>query len=253
LDTNFSAATASRGGASFSDLPRGVDRGQFRPSRRSRAWRRAHGIADQDVVLLFFRRLVVEKGLAVFAAAVGELRRLATPVSILIVGDGPERRHLKRMLLDAVFTSHLDDDALARAIASAAILLNLSVTDAFGNVTLEAMASAVVPIATDVPANQLLIEPVTPATYAIAVQALVTAPQRLEEMASAGAGAAKAFRWDETLYTVLAGYREVVCRTETNTLGPGLQSMLQKCGDLVEPAGNPAPAADIRCEAKRLT
>ena len=46
---------------------RGIDRDLFSPARRDMAWRRARGIADDDVAVLFFGRLVREKGVALYA------------------------------------------------------------------------------------------------------------------------------------------------------------------------------------------
>ena len=196
---------------------RGVDRAQFNPSRRSLSWRRMHGIADHEIVLLFFGRLVLEKGLAVFAEADSELRRAGVPFRTLIIGEGPERRRLERTLPHAHFTGHLDGDRLAQAVASADILVNPSLTEAFGNVTLEAMACGVVPVAADVPVNRLLIEDrrtgllvegSAPSAYARAVRELSAAPASLRMMARAAAGSADDFRWDDMLDAVIVTYAE---------------------------------------------
>ena len=57
---------AQRMNKDISIWARGVDRTQFNPGRRSLEWRRAHGIADGDMVVAFLGRLVLEKGLDVF-------------------------------------------------------------------------------------------------------------------------------------------------------------------------------------------
>src|SRR3569623_2026846 len=68
---------------------RGVDRDQFSPARRSGEWRRAHGFAKGETVLLFFGRLVQEKGFDVFADTVAALAARGRRVRPLVVGDGP--------------------------------------------------------------------------------------------------------------------------------------------------------------------
>ena len=73
---------------------RGVDADVFNPARRDLAWRRSHGIKDDEVVIVFVGRLVLEKGLEIFANAFDLLRAQVPNVRALIVGDGPERERL---------------------------------------------------------------------------------------------------------------------------------------------------------------
>jgi len=197
---------------------RGVDRGLFNPGRRNEEWRRAHGFAPDDVVILFFGRLVREKGLATFEAAVGELARRGHKLKLLIVGDGPERKGVAERLPDAVFTGHLEGEALAEAIASADILINPSVTEAFGNVNLEAMASGLAIVSADVGSAQaliedgrsgLLVEPKDPSAYADAAEALMLTPGRRRMLAMAAVATSAAFGWNEMLGSVLDCYLAV--------------------------------------------
>ena len=116
---------------------RGVDSALFNPEKRDLAWRRSLGFADNDIVVAFVGRLVLEKGIDVFVDTL-----LRTPhVKALVVGEGPERERFENKLKDGRFTGYLDGKALARAYASADIFFNPSITETFGNVTLEAMAS----------------------------------------------------------------------------------------------------------------
>jgi glycosyltransferase involved in cell wall biosynthesis len=120
---------------------RGVDRALFDPIRRSQAFRRGHSLADDEFTVLFFGRVVVEKGLAMFADVFDRLKALRPRARALVVGDGPARSWMMQRLPDAAYTGFLRGAELATAIASADALLNPSVTEAFGNVNLEAMAS----------------------------------------------------------------------------------------------------------------
>ena len=119
---------------------RGVDRTVFNPSVRSLEWRRSLGIADDELVIGFLGRLVMEKGLDVFSDTIDELARSGTRHRVLIVGEGPARTWFEARLPDAVFAGFQAGSDLGRAVGSMDLLFNPSVTETFGNVTLEAMA-----------------------------------------------------------------------------------------------------------------
>src|SRR4029453_11413331 len=121
---------------------RGIDREQFNPERRDMAWRRSLGIADDEMVIAFLGRIVMEKGLDVFADAIDQFADRRLKYRVLVIGDGPARPWFEEHLPGAIFTGQLTGNDLARAVASADVLFNPSITEAFGNVTLEAMACA---------------------------------------------------------------------------------------------------------------
>lgn len=119
---------------------RGIDRTIFNPDQRSLPWRQAHGFADTDVVIGYFGRLVMEKGLDVFAECIERLERNNVPHKVLVVGEGPARDWMQARLPKAVFTGFLMGQDLGCAVANMDVLLNPSTTEAFGNVTNEVMA-----------------------------------------------------------------------------------------------------------------
>ncbi|HOP19675.1 MAG TPA: glycosyltransferase, partial [Amphiplicatus sp.] len=55
---------------------RGVEGDLFSPARRDLAWRREKGLADDDVVIAFVGRVVLEKGIDVFADAVSRANKI---------------------------------------------------------------------------------------------------------------------------------------------------------------------------------
>ena len=120
---------------------RGVDREIFHPGRRSLERRRGLGIGDEEVAIGFLGRLVMEKGLDVFSDTIDALRRRGVPHRVLIVGEGPARDWFEARLPGAVFAGLQLGEELGRAVASMDVLFNPSITETFGNVTLEAMAS----------------------------------------------------------------------------------------------------------------
>jgi len=119
---------------------RGVDHALFNPARRDMDWRRAQGFADDDVVVVFVGRVVLEKGIDVFAEAVLLASKQNPKIKALVVGEGPERARFTERLPTGVFTGYAQGPELARAYASADIFFNPSITETFGNVTPEAMA-----------------------------------------------------------------------------------------------------------------
>jgi phosphatidylinositol alpha 1,6-mannosyltransferase len=207
-----------RGDDQVSLWSRGVDRDLFDPSRRDEAWRRSNGWTEQDVVVLFFGRLVLEKGARDFVGIVQELRSRGVGVKPLVVGEGPARNAFAA-LNDAVLTGHLDGAELAQAVASADILIHPSRTEAFGNVVLEAMACglAVASAATD--SSEVLIEDgrtgvlVASADrerFADEVERLVHDSERRRSLGDKARAASEAFSWNAASEGALHAYRRVI-------------------------------------------
>ncbi len=119
---------------------RGVERGIFAPAARSLEWRRTLGIADDMPVIGFLGRLVMEKGLDVFADTIDQLNRRGVAHEVVVIGEGPAGGWFASRLPNAKFVGFQSGNDLARALASSDMLFNPSVTETFGNVTLEAMA-----------------------------------------------------------------------------------------------------------------
>jgi glycosyltransferase involved in cell wall biosynthesis len=119
---------------------RGVDRTVFHPSKRDLEWRRSLGLADDDVAIVFLGRLVMEKGLDVFAETIVQLRKRQVPHKVLVIGDGPARGWFEKALPGGIFAGFKTGADLGKALASGDIFFNPSITETFGNVTLEAMA-----------------------------------------------------------------------------------------------------------------
>jgi glycosyltransferase involved in cell wall biosynthesis len=197
---------------------RGVDRVQFSPRRHDMEWRRGLGIGDDEVAVLFLGRLVMEKGLDVFADTLAQLHESGMPVRPLVVGDGPARARLEARLPDGVFTGLLTGDELGRAVASADILLNPSRTEAFGNVTLESMAAGLAVVCPDAPSTHELIEDGRTGlivdrheadAYADAIAGLIRDPAARRRLGLAAAEASARYDWSRCSADVLETYRQV--------------------------------------------
>jgi len=195
---------------------RGVDRTIFTPTRRDMAWRRELGYPDDEAIILFFGRLVTEKGLEVYADMAAELAGRGRTLRPLVVGDGPASTWMKSRLPSGIFTGHLEGAELGRAIASADILVNPSVTEAFGNVNLEAMASGLAIVSADVDSARalaqngreaLLVEPKNPAAYADAVERLLEQPELRRRLSQHALEASTSYVWPKVLESVVQAYR----------------------------------------------
>lgn len=197
---------------------RGVDRVQFSPRRHDLEWRRRLGMGDDEVAVLFLGRLVMEKGLDVFADTLALLRDGPVRVRPLVVGDGPARAWLQTRLPDGVFTGLLTGDELGRAVASADVLLNPSRTEAFGNVTLESMAAGLAVVCPEAPSTReliadgrtgLLVRRHEPQAYARAIAGLLKDPALRRRLGAAAAEASERYDWSNSSAAVLDVYRQV--------------------------------------------
>jgi glycosyltransferase involved in cell wall biosynthesis len=141
---------------------RGVDRTIFASDKRDLTWRRSLGLADDDVAIVFLGRLVMEKGLDVFAETIVQLRKRQVPHKVLVVGDGPARNGFEDALPGGIFAGFKTGADLGQALASGDVFFNPSITETFGNVTLEAMASGLPVVAAGATgASSLVLDGVT--------------------------------------------------------------------------------------------
>lgn len=128
---------------------RGVDASQFAPRYRSRTLRAQWGATDDVPVVLTVGRLAVEKNLNVALAAFAAIRQRVPGARLVMVGDGPQRSVLRRRCPDIVFAGIQHGEPLAAYYASADLFLFPSLTETFGNVVVEAMASGLPVVAFD--------------------------------------------------------------------------------------------------------
>jgi glycosyltransferase involved in cell wall biosynthesis len=202
---------------------RGVDRDQFNPERRDLEWRRSKGIADDELVVAFLGRIVMEKGLDVFAEAILALIDRGVRHRVLVIGEGPARTWFEQQLPDAIFTGQLTGSDLARALASADVLFNPSITEAFGNVTLEAMACGLPVIAADATGASnlvrsgvtgMLVDGTDPDEFAGAIEAYALDPDLRRRHGEAGLAIAKTMDWDSINATVVRVYLHAIHKRE---------------------------------------
>lgn len=136
-------------------LGRGVDTRQFNPSHRSESYRRQIA-PNGEIIFACISRLAPEKGFEFLAQAATRLAATGLPFKLLIVGgnknpavENEVHSYFAPLGDRVVFTGMLRGDALARAYAAADVFLHCSITETFGLVVLESMASGVPVVARD--------------------------------------------------------------------------------------------------------
>jgi glycosyltransferase involved in cell wall biosynthesis len=133
----------------LSVVGRGVDAQRFSPERRSAALRRQWGAAGDAPVVLHVGRLAREKNVQLAIRGFEAVLAARPDARMVVVGDGPMKKKLVAAHPGIVFAGVQSGEALAAHYASADIFLFPSMTDTFGNVTLEALASGLAVVAFD--------------------------------------------------------------------------------------------------------
>lgn len=133
----------SRGFERLCLWPRGVDSDLLRPDRPGRARvRDALGFGPDDVVIGYVSRIAAEKNVAYLVRALECVAEQRPSARFLFVGDGPARaEHEARMGFRARFVGYRSGEDLADHYAAADLFAFTSLTETFGNVVLEAMAT----------------------------------------------------------------------------------------------------------------
>jgi glycosyltransferase involved in cell wall biosynthesis len=143
------AELAALGYRNLEVVMRGVDTERFAPQWRSEDLRREWGVAPDEVVVACVGRLAPEKNLGLLLEGMRRLVAASRPVRLLLVGDGPLRAELGRSPTGVILAGERRGEDLARHYASADVFAFPSLTETFGNVVTEAMASGLAVVAFD--------------------------------------------------------------------------------------------------------
>ncbi len=196
--------------------PRGVDGTLFRPDRPGRARvREALGFGPDDVVIGHVSRLAPEKNAGYLARALRAVGEARPDVRFLFVGDGPSRGELEaEMGPNARFVGYRAGEDLADHYAASDLFAFASLTETFGNVVLEALASGLPVVAVRAGGvgeigrsgeTGILVEPSSPPEQmAGALIGLVDAPALRREMAES----ARAYALGQTWSAIMGRLRD---------------------------------------------
>jgi glycosyltransferase involved in cell wall biosynthesis len=129
-------------------VARGVDTAQFHPGKRSRELRRQWGLVDDDdLAVIYVGRISAEKNLPLVLSTFKAMQAVHPKLKLIMVGDGPVRAELQRQNPEYIFAGMRTGEDLAAHYASGDIFLFPSMTETYGNVTVEAMASGLAVVA----------------------------------------------------------------------------------------------------------
>lgn len=140
-------------------LPRGLDLEMYHPGQRQTDYWRRHGRQTEAPVVLYVGRVSKEKDLHVLAEAAALLRKRGLAFELAIVGDGPYLKEILAKIPGTMSTGNLSGAELAQAYASADVFAFPSTTDTYGNVVVEALASGLPCVVSDLGGPKDLVIP----------------------------------------------------------------------------------------------
>lgn len=186
-------------------IGRGVDTQLFHPGRRDAVLRAQWGVGEYETAVLYVGRLAAEKNLSLVFSAFDAMHQARPATRLVLVGDGPERAGWQAKRPDAIFCGTQVGEALAAHYASGDVFLFPSLTETWGNVTIEAMASGLAVVAYDCAAaeeiirhdeNGLKVAPEDQAAFIAQAVSLVSDVARQRRLGSAAAARAAQLSWD---------------------------------------------------------
>lgn len=149
---------AGEGYRDLAVIARGVDTELFSPARRSNELRDAWGVDYGAPVLLSVGRMAAEKNLQLVLSTFAAVKERHPLAKLVFVGDGPARAELAARHPEHIYAGMRSGTDLAQHYASADIFLFPSLTETYGNVTVEAMSSGLAVVAYDYAAAAELIQ-----------------------------------------------------------------------------------------------
>jgi len=193
------------GFAGLGVLSRGIDTHKFSPGLRSAALRARWGAAGDEPVLIHVGRMAPEKNYPLLFRAYEAMRSVEPRLRFVLVGDGPLRRSMEADHPECIFTGFISASDLAQAYASADLYLHPSLTETFGNVLTEALASGLAVVGFDYAAgrecirhrgNGLLVPCDDPGGFVATAVGLVRDPALQQRLRKAAAASCIERSWD---------------------------------------------------------
>lgn len=210
-------------------LSRGVNTEVFNPSNRSETLRRSWGADPDALVVIHVSRLAAEKNYPLLIESFERIRTTQPTARFVIVGDGPLRKKLARNYPWIRFTGFLPRAELARHYASADLFLYASMTETFGNVVTEAMASGLPVLAFNYAAparyirsneNGVTVPFDDRSAWLEAANSLATGPARRRRLGEAARATAEGISWTHVIDGFERDLHEVAGLTVPNAHEP---------------------------------
>jgi glycosyltransferase involved in cell wall biosynthesis len=149
-------------------MPNPVDVSEFRPAQpgETAAWRTQHGIPLRACVTIYVGRLSPEKGLPGLLRGFALTARSSPDAMLVLVGDGPQRAELESLAgqlqlgPDRIrFIGRVNITEVPFWLRSSDLFALTSPSEGFSCALLEAMATGLASVVSDIPANRQLIDP----------------------------------------------------------------------------------------------
>ncbi len=210
---------AGQGIARVDVVSRGVDTTLFDPARRSASLRRSWGLEPDDLAVVYVGRIAPEKNLALLEKAFEAIRARQPRARLILVGSGPAQQALQARQPAAVFCGSRTGAFLAEHYASGDLFLFPSLTETYGNVVAEALASGLPVVAyRDAAAQELiehrvqgwLAEPGDEAAFIAGAVALAEAPELRARQRLAARERVASLAWQAVVARLVALQRQVI-------------------------------------------
>jgi glycosyltransferase involved in cell wall biosynthesis len=197
---------------------RGIDTEIFNPQKRDDKF--IDGLCGKGTLrVLFVSRLFWIKEITTIVRIYKILKARHPKVRMVITGDGPQRRYMEKRMPDAVFTGQLLHNELPKIYASCDIFLFPSITETFGNVNLEAMASGL-PVVAAAKGGQcgiveegvtgFLVEPKNEEAFCEKIEYLINNRAALTRMSKKAVEYARSQKWEILCKAMFKSYEKTV-------------------------------------------
>jgi glycosyltransferase involved in cell wall biosynthesis len=221
---------AATGYRELAVVGRGIDLALFNPERRSAALRASWGAGEHDIVALHAGRLAPEKNLGLVVESARAMQAVTPRLRVVAVGDGPAAAALRTAHRELVFAGMRSGTALAEHYASADVFLFPSLTETFGNVVTEAMASRLAVVAFDYAAARqhlrhrhtgMLAPFGQPAAFVECAQELAADPRLRKKLREGAHATARTLSWGHVLDDLEAILHAVIARSRARPATTG--------------------------------
>lgn len=214
-------------------VSRGVDSELFHPSRRSEELRATWHATDETPVVMLVSRIAPEKNLHVVIQAFEQMRMVNPLARLVMVGDGPARAELEKQHPHVIFAGMQTGEPLAQHYASGDIFLYPSLTETYGNVTVEAMASGLATVAYDYAAarqhirhdvNGLLVPFADSDAFITQARGLISDMDRVQRLRLAARETVEALTWEHIMGEMEAVLLDIVRKQGAQHVQPELSA-----------------------------
>ncbi len=199
-------------------LKRGVDTNKYNPQKKTSFLNDEFGL-NKEKTVLFVSRLVKEKETDTVVNVYNLFTERYNDVKFIITGDGPDRANMEDAMPEAIFTGRQTGDELASIYASCDVFIFPSVTETFGNVVLESLASGTPVVAAKAggPINIVedgkwgyLVEPRNTEAFYKKIDEILHTPDLRNKMGRAAVNYAKSQNWKSISSILFDSYKELI-------------------------------------------